>query len=193
MATDNTVSNLTSGGTPVLNSSSGTTTSNNFVINPSLISDWKYSSPVTQPSTRIGGSGVIRLKKNLGNGYWAVLKVYEDSELVYCSLNHGHRWKRLLWHLPYWDFTFFESFGDTLESKLGNAYLKMDKMIEADKGSKGHSKFVKDMVKTDPENLKMIAGLDKLDKATNPARLKSAYSSNVTVAGTEMFYSGNGS
>jgi hypothetical protein len=77
----------------------------------------------------------------------------------------------------------------------------MDKMIEADKGSKGHSKFVKDMVKTDPENLKMIAGLDQLDKATSPTRGSSSnnvsqptsYSSNFKVAGTGAFYIGNGS
>ena len=51
-----------------------------------------------------------------------------------------------------------------LPATLGSAYEKVDEAIKEDIGNLEHDRYVKDMLKTDPENLKMIGGLERLQE-----------------------------
>ena len=51
-----------------------------------------------------------------------------------------------------------------LEAQLGKTYLKIDELIAKELKAEKHKKFIKGIAKTDPENLKMIAGLKTLDE-----------------------------
>jgi hypothetical protein len=109
------------------------------------------------------------MRKGHGKGYWSLIKVYEEDDTVYFKLMKGHIFKRIFWR--FWNFYFADGFDaaekrDNLEATLGMAYLKIDELIEVKDKDRSHAKFVKNMMKTDPDNLKMIAGLDTLDRAT---------------------------
>jgi hypothetical protein len=106
------------------------------------------------------------IRKNYKGGYYVLIKVYEDTDEVYYSINRGRGWKWMTWYAPWWDFQWkLADSRDTLESTLGAMYLKVDTSLESMNANKKHAKFVKDILKTDPDNLKMISELDKLDKA----------------------------
>jgi hypothetical protein len=142
------------------------------------------------------------MKKIHGNGYWSLIRVYEYDDTVSFKLMKGSWFKRIFWR-P-WHHWFAGGFitGEergSLEVALGSVYLEIDERIELREKKKTHGKFVKNMMKTDPDNLKMIAGLDTLDKATKPAEAPKASgtvsslspTSKFTVAGTGTFYSSN--
>jgi hypothetical protein len=50
-----------------------------------------------------------------------------------------------------------------LEVTLGKTYLKIDEEVAEDVAECEHEKFIRGIASTDPENLKMIAGLKTLD------------------------------
>ena len=105
------------------------------------------------------------------DGYWAKIEINETDHVTYKVFNSG------------WLAKMFNSVGfrkvlvngwdsvkqrDTVEATLGATYMAIDESIAADLKSAKHSKFLKEMIKTDPENLKAIAQLDMLDKGDGP-------------------------
>jgi hypothetical protein len=125
------------------------------------------------------------IRKNYKGRYYALIKVYEDNDEVYYSINRGRGLKWMTWYLPWWEFR-FEGVKprESLEATLGVTYLKIDQTLEAMKENKKHAKFVKDILKTDPDNLKMIAELDKLDKAGKESTTTSGH---ISIATTPWF------
>ena len=117
-------------------------------------------------------------------GYWAKIEVNDTDHVTYKVFNSG------------WLAKTFNKIGfrkvlgngwdsvkqrDTVEATLGATYMAIDQAIEDDLRQAKHSKFLKDMIKTDPDNLKAIAQLDMLDKGDGPGTESSEY---LTVTGS---------
>jgi len=105
-------------------------------------------------------------------GYWVKITVNDDDHVSYKLFNGGWLAKtfykiglRKVLDSGGWDAV---KQRDTVEATLGATYMAIDEAIVEDLGRDKHSKFLKDMIKTDPENLKAIAQLDMLDKGDGP-------------------------
>jgi len=99
--------------------------------------------------------------------YWSVIRVNEQEQVYYKVFRgwFGGRWLYRCGILRGYDL-YWESVQsrEKLESTLGLTHLKIEEMIKKDKKRLEKIDFVKAICKTDPDNLKIIAELDKLDK-----------------------------
>lgn len=143
------------------------------------------------------------------NGYWAKITVDDNDHVIYMLYHSG--WLAKLFHKL--GFRKVVSGGadsvkqrDTVEATLGATYMAIDEAIADDLKTVEHSKFLKDMIKTDPENLKAIAQLDMLDKGDGPGSDQGAssgvaapppssssppapvYTSNIKVSGAGAYF-----
>ena len=102
--------------------------------------------------------------------YWSVIRVNEQGQVYYKVFRgwFGGRWLYrcgiLRGYSLYWESV---PSREKLESTLGLTHLKVEEMISKDKKRRKNIEFVKEICKTDPDNLKIIAELDKLDKGIN--------------------------
>ena len=108
------------------------------------------------------------------DGYWAKVEVSDTDHVSYKVFNSG--WLAKTFN----QIGFGKGFGntvngwdsikqrDTIEATLGATYMAIDEAIAEDLRKTEHGKFLKEMIKTDPENLKAIAQLDMLDKGDGP-------------------------
>lgn len=132
-------------------------------------------------ANREHGPEVSKIITNHGNGFWSDIRIHQD-DFVYYKLFRG-RFAKLLCALSLGalkpkdvegykhDWKFIGNQGQPeykLEAELGKTFLKIDELITAElkkeQKEKAHKKFIKGIAKTDPENLKMIAGLKTLDE-----------------------------
>ena len=105
------------------------------------------------------------------NGYWAKIEIKDNDHVSYKVFNSGWLaktfnkigFRKVL--VNGWDSV---KQRDTVEATLGATYMAIDEAIATDESSASHSTFLKEMIKTDPENLKAIAQLDMLDKGDGP-------------------------
>ena len=119
------------------------------------------------------------------DGYWAKIEVRDDDHVSYKVFNSG------------WLAKTFNQIGfrkvigngwdavkqrDTIEATLGATYMAIDEAIAEDLRKTEHSKFLKEMIKTDPENLKAIAQLDMLDKGDGPGAEQASTVGQVSAA-----------
>lgn len=99
--------------------------------------------------------------------YWSVIRVNEQGQVYFKVFRgwFGGRWLYrcgiLRGYALYWESV---PAREKLESTLGLAHLRVEEMISQDKKRLENVDFIKAVCKTDPDNLKMIAELDKLDK-----------------------------
>ena len=113
-----------------------------------------------------------------GDGFWSEIRIY-DNDYIRFQLHRGSRFKKLLFWMGLsdgpkdsegqraaWDSIGTHQLdpGYKLESNLGKTYLLIDEMIAGEMKDEEHRKFIRGIADTDPENLKMIAGLKKLDE-----------------------------
>ena len=115
---------------------------------------------------------------------WKVIKTNPVGIFLYkLGLNKKHNVKE-------WNTS---SKYDKLEATLGAAYIAIEKEVDALIRRKDHKKFVKDILNTDPDNLKMISELKKLDGQVEDISVYSnlpsqRLSSSVRVAGQGTYY-----
>lgn len=104
-------------------------------------------------------------------GYWAKINITDGDHVQYRLFNSG--WLAKTFHKigfrkvidGGWDSV---KQRDNIEATLGATYMAIDAAIAEDIKKKDHRKFLKEMIKTDPDNLKAIAQLDMLDKGDGP-------------------------
>ena len=113
---------------------------------------------------------VSRIVKRAGNGYFFVISVDATDNVCYRVWKGG-------W-FPYLVAKAFKRFGEDIDGNrtswnsvtqrthlpatLGSAYEKIDAAIKGDMEDRDHDSYIKEMLKTKPENLKMIGNLEKL-------------------------------
>lgn len=109
---------------------------------------------------------ISRIITTYEDRYWSLIKVNENGQ-VYFKLFRGW-WGRFLYKFGivrgsdlYWDSV---PPRDELASTLGLTHLQIEHMIKKDLEKRASIKNIKELCTTDPDNLKMIAELDKLDK-----------------------------
>ena len=121
--------------------------------------------------------------------YWSVIRVNEQGQVYYKVFRgwFGGRWLYrcgiLRGYTLYWESVLSR---EKLESTLGLAHLKIEELIKQDKKRLEKVEFIKAICKTDPDNLKIIAELDKLDKGIEVSHTQEvafAVSSPGTVSG----------
>ncbi len=102
--------------------------------------------------------------------YWSVIRVNEQGQ-VYFKVFRGWFGGRWLYRCGlfrgqtiYWESV---PSREKLESTLGLTHLKIEEVISQDKKRHENIEFIKAICKTDPDNLKIIAELDKLDKGVD--------------------------
>ncbi len=105
------------------------------------------------------------------DGYWAKISINETDHVTYKLFNSG--WMAKALHKIGFRKVIESGWSsvkqrDTVEATLGATYLAIDEAIQEDMKKMKHSKFLKEMIKTDPDNLKAIAQLDMLDKGDGP-------------------------
>ena len=122
--------------------------------------------------------------------YWSVIRVNEQGQVYFKVFRgwFGGRWLYrcgiLRGYTLYWESV---PSREKLESTLGLTHLKIEEMISQDKKRRENVEFVKAICKTDPDNLKIIAELDKLDKGVDVSYnsdVSFTVSSPGTVSGT---------
>ena len=124
--------------------------------------------------------------------YWSVIRVNEQGQVYYKVFRgwFGGRWLYrcgiLRGYSLYWESV---PSREKLESTLGLTHLKIEEMISQDKKRLENVKFINEICKTDPDNLKIIAELDKLDKGLDVSHNEgtasfAVASSSGTVSGT---------
>lgn len=126
--------------------------------------------------------------------YWAVIRANE-SGLVWFKVFRGWRGGQLLYRCGilrglslYWESV---PQREKIEATLGAACLKVEETIRKDQKRRKQIAFIKETCKTDPDNLKMIAELDKLDKGIPTEETKvDMYAPQFTVSGSGT-YSGS--
>ena len=136
------------------------------------------------------------------NGYWVKITIESNDHVRYKLFNGGWLAKSL--HKigfrkiidSGWDSV---KQRDTIEATLGATYMAIDEAIAEDMKKSKHSTFLKEMIKTDPDNLKAIAQLDMLDKGDGPGSENDAptamppsatsiqYSNNMVVSGSGAY------
>jgi hypothetical protein len=122
------------------------------------------------------GEPVTDIHTKHGQGFWSEIRIHEDDFIFY-KLFRGNFLVRLTHKLGFkkitdingadkaWDYIGGQGHKDCkLEATLGKTFLLIDKMIADELKDEEHRKFIKGIAKTDPENLKMIAGLKILDE-----------------------------
>ena len=141
-------------------------------------------------------------------GYWAKIIVTDDDAVSY-KLFHGGWLAKMCHKIGFRKVinngTDSVKQRGTVEATLGATYMEIDEAISKDLQKIEHSKFLKDMIKTDPENLKAIAQLDMLDKGDGPgtnqgqgdaangstagsSRVTPTYAQSMAVAGTGAYF-----
>jgi len=119
-----------------------------------------------------GDLQVTRIVKRDGNGYFYVISVDATDEVYYRVWKGGMTsylfakvFKRLgrdidgnkkSWHSV--------TKRSHLPATLGSAYDMIESTIQEDKDEREHAAYIKDMLKTKPENLKMIGQLEELQE-----------------------------
>ncbi|KKN92450.1 hypothetical protein LCGC14_0209410 [marine sediment metagenome] len=136
-----------------------------------------YTSTGNDPN-RSHGAVVANIHTKHGKGFWSHIQIHADDFIQY-KLFNGVRLGMLLYKLklheprdeeglrPDWHYIKNqENANAKLEATLGKTFLAIDEDISEwaakEQEGKGHRKFIKSIAKTDPENLKMIAGLKDL-------------------------------
>ena len=141
------------------------------------------------------------------NGYWAKIEINETDHVTYKVFNSG--WLAKVFStagfrkvtVNGWDSV---KQRDTVEATLGATYMAIDEAIATDESATKHSTFLKEMIKTDPDNLKAIAQLDMLDKCDGPGTeddrnpavepvlsagsVSAPYAQNIKVAGSGAYF-----
>jgi len=156
-----------------------------FFTHPVLESSYKYNF-------------ISRIVNTYEDRYWSIIKVNENGQ-VYFKIFRGWWGGRLLYKCGilrgtklYWDSV---PLREKLESTLGSTYLQIEHMMKKDLERRNSVKNVKELCKTDPDNLKMIAELDKLDKGTQIDDIRQdagvMVGPAVTVAGSGTYSSGS--
>ncbi len=126
---------------------------------------------------------VTKIIKKHSKGYYYIISV-SDKDDVFFQIYHGG-WIAYLWHkllgVPRplecpiaggagpragddrdnWNSVRKRTH---LPATLGAAYLEIDDTIEAHKEVVEHDEYAKELLKTEPENLKMIEGLERLER-----------------------------
>jgi hypothetical protein len=134
-----------------------------------------YSS--TGENWRDHGELVTDIHTKHGKGFWSIIQIYEDDHIFYKLFRTGFL-RRILCGLGIrdpkdtsggditsWDQIAGQDKKDSkLEATLGKTYLKIDEKIAEELVDEEHRKFIRGIADTDPENLKMIAGLKTLDE-----------------------------
>ncbi len=127
---------------------------------------------------RSHGAVVANIHTKHGKGFWSHIQIYGDDYIKY-KLFNGTRLGALLYKLKlheprdedgtHSDWCYIrhqENANAKLEATLGKTFLKIDEDIREWVGTEeeaaDHRKFIKGIAATDPENLKMIAGLKDL-------------------------------
>ena len=176
--------------TPVVQSVTGT----NYTITQGTNDEWRKEYEVSR---------IVRRAKN---GYFFVVSVDGTDDVAF------RVWKCGLF--PFLVAKVFGRFGrdihgsiggwntvtkrSHLPATLGSAYEKIDAAIQADIENEDHEGYVKELLGTSPENLKMIGGLEKLaegdvdvkddDPSINSGSSHNVggytYSNNLTVSGS---------
>jgi len=119
------------------------------------------------------------------DGYWAKIEINDTDHVTYKVFNSG------------WLAKTFNKIGfrkvlgngwdsvkqrDNIEATLGATYMAIDEAIAEDLRKVKHSMFLKEMIKTDPDNLKAIAQLDMLDKGDGPGTEQASTVGQVSAA-----------
>ncbi len=138
------------------------------------------------------------------NGYWVKITINDNDSVSYKLFNSG--WLAKAFHKIGFRKVLNNGWTsvkqrNSVEATLGATYMEIDEAIEEDMKKTEHCKFLKEMIKTDPENLKAIAQLDMLDKGDGPgsgndqpdsgatqAPPTVTFSNNVRVSGTGAYY-----
>jgi len=124
--------------------------------------------------------------------YWSVVRVNEEGHVWY-KVFRGWWGGRFLYRCGilrgyslYWESI---PKREKLEATLGAAYLGVDQTITDDKKRRKQIKFIQETCKTDPDNLKMISELDKLDKGVGveDGPTGDMYAQQFTVSGSGTF------
>jgi hypothetical protein len=110
-----------------------------------------------------------------GQGFFSHIQIYQDDFIQY-KLFRGIFWAKLRYLISHrgpkdedgnkvdWKNIPGQYDADLkLEVMLGKTYLKIDEEVAEDLAASEHEEFIRGIAKTDPENLKMIAGLKTLD------------------------------
>ena len=128
---------------------------------------------------------------SFSDGYWAKIDISDSDHVSYKVFNSG------------WLAKTFNKIGfrkvlgngwdsvkkrDTIEATLGATYMAIDEAIEEDLRKMEHNHFLKEMIKTDPENLKAIAQLDMLDKGDGPGTEQLSTAGQVSSAGSGVAF-----
>ena len=156
-----------------------------FFTQPVLESSYKYNF-------------ISRIITTYEDRYWSIIKVNENGQ-VYFKLFRGWWGGRLLYKCGirmgtklHWDSV---PPRDELASTLGVTHLQIEFMIKRDTVRRASIKNIKLLCTTDPDNLKMIAELDKLDKGTQVDDTKQDVGAMMlpafTVAGSGTYSSGS--
>ncbi len=121
------------------------------------------------------------------DGYWAKIDISDSDHVSYNVFNSGclaKKFNKIGFRKVLgngWDSV---KKRDTVEATLGATYMAIDEAIEEDLRKMEHNKFLKEMIKTDPENLKAIAQLDMLDKGDGPGTEQLSTAGQVASAGS---------
>jgi hypothetical protein len=148
---------------------------------------------------------VTKKVKYHSKGYYYVISVSDIDDVSYQVYNGGR--VSFLLHkatgMAHWPRSVDGTRGwknvrkrTHLPATIGATYVEIDKLIEAHKASLEHNTYTKDLLGVEPDNLKMIEGLEKLqegdpggevlDYATGAGA--SQYSSKLTVSGAGAFF-----
>jgi hypothetical protein len=124
---------------------------------------------------RLHGPEVAKIVTNHGDGYFSDIRITQEDYIHY-KLFRGSWFVKLLYKLGWreprdaegckiqWEAIPGQEVRDRkLEVMLGKTYLKIDELIAEEANIDEHEEFILGIADTDPENLKMIAGLKVLD------------------------------
>lgn len=146
---------------------------------------------------------VSRIIKRTKDGYFFIITVDATDDVFYRVWRGGM--------FPYVIAKMFKKFAPDIKGNrdswnlipkrthlpatLGAAYEKIEEAIKEDIENMDHEQYVKDMLKTSPENLKMIGGLERLAEGDADApkadpnagsshSVGATYSNNISVSGS---------
>jgi hypothetical protein len=136
-----------------------------------------YFDNTTEPEEwrRAHGGEITNKTTNHGNGFFSDIRICQDDYIRFKLFRGG--WFCKLLYMTGWreprgedgNVTEWKNIANqhntnqNLEVNLGKTYLYIDELIAGELEAEEHEQFIRDMAKTDPENLKMIAGLKNLD------------------------------
>lgn len=185
------------------------TYSNNIAIS----GNGAYFVPKERPDH---GPVVTTIKTKHDRGFWSLVRIHQDDFVDYKLMRGRWSWFKYTFfrisphsvvgndrnHWYCLDDQFEKDY--KLEVNLGKAFLKIDELIynvvreEAEEVEEirqkiRHRCFIKDLAKTDPENLKMIAGLKKLDDGLKEPLDEPEDRRKWTSAGPAITFGGPGS